>query len=424
MSQINIQQDFDQIQCQFNHKSPILFFVLDISQDVKAKFFCQKCLTIQTLPNNAKSFDKAKEKILQQKQQQLEITKILIQKKVQLIEQLAIEIDSFKTFIMQQIDQSKQDIKLWRQQLEISYLEEKNINFELEMKSFHLNSEEYKLKEHIRIEQKLLNFNSSFNQKLSLKLKCFFDLEEFKKCQQLIDLSVDQSELQHLLLEQEEFKLNQTFVIQNFPNKWFLLGNFDYIQDSIKYHLLNWRTYHQNTVDIAKFYDDMDHNYEFLTYLFPNFYKSKYNQNSKRLTLQERNEIINNEQVTKQLVENFQMYLCYAGLQMQEDKINVQNEKQFKKFRNFTNMQGLQRVISSFSVLNQRKNALLLVKFIKEIDFFYSNKFIYYDRLQEEGNQDQDALSFELVKEYYVQSDIMDQKWVTSKILTHETLAV
>ncbi|CAK89289.1 unnamed protein product (macronuclear) [Paramecium tetraurelia] len=417
-------KDFEQIKCQFNHTSPIQFFVLDDTQDLKAKFFCQKCLTTQTLPNNAKSFNEAKEKILQQKQQQLEITKILIQKKVQLIEQLAIEIDSFKTFIMQQMNQSQQDIKLWRQQLETSYLEEKNIDFESEMESFHLNSEEYKLKEQIRIEQKLLNFNNSFNQKIHLKIKCFFNLEEFQKCQQILDKSVDGSELQNLQQQQEEFELNKTLVIQNFPNKWFLLGKFDHIQDSIKQHLLNWRTYTQNTMEIVQFYDDMNHNYEFLTYLFPNFYKSKYNPKSTRLTPQERNEIINNEQVAKQLVENFQMYLFFAGLQMQEDKINVQNEKQFKSFRNQTNREGLQRVISSLSVLNQRKYALLLVKFIKEADFFYDSIFLYYDLLQEEGNQDQNALSFEKVRESYVQLEIMNQEWVSSKILTNKTLDV
>ncbi|CAD8113489.1 unnamed protein product [Paramecium primaurelia] len=422
MFSIILQKDLDQIPCQFNHKFPVQFYVQDVTKDVKTIFLCQQCLTMQTLPQNAKPFDKAKGKMLQQKQQSLELGKMLIQKQVQQIEQLAYEIDNYKTFIMQQIDSSKQDIKLWRQQLESFYVQEKAFNFDIEVKSLHLSQEEYQLKEHIRLVESILNFNQSYYQKINEKLHKFFDLDQFQKLQTKLDYSINKSELNNLLKDQEIFQLHQSLMIQKFPNKWFLRGNFDDMEENITYHILNWRTYRQNTEEIAIFYDDMDCNQKFLSEMFPNFYKSQFHYNSVRLTPQERNEMINDEQVAKQLVENFQMYLCYSGLQLFENKIKIQNILQLQKFQNIKNVQGLQRVISSLSVLNQRQNALLLLKFLKEIDFYYNEIFINYDLLKEEGNQY--AFSFQQVKEYFVQSDLLDEKWVTHKILTNQILDV
>ncbi|CAD8209639.1 unnamed protein product [Paramecium pentaurelia] len=424
MFSIILQKDLDQIPCQFNHKFPVQFYVQDVTKDVKTIFLCQQCLTMQTLPQNAKLFDKAKGKMLQQKQQSLELGKMLIQKQVQQIEQLAYEIDNYKTFIIQQIDSSKQDIKLWRQQLESFYVEEKAFNFDIEVKSLHLSQEEYQLKEHIRLAESILNLNQSYYQKINEKLHKFFDIDQFQKLQTRLDYSINKSELNILLKDQEIFQLHKNLMIQKFPNKWFLRGNFDNIEENIIYHILNWRTYRQNTEEISRFYDDMDGSQNFLSLMFPNFYKSQFHQNSVRLTPQERNEMINDEQVTEQLIENFQMYLCYSGLQLFENKIKIQNILQLQKFQNIKNMQGLQRVISSLSVLNQRQNALLLLKFLKEIDFYYNEIFIYYDLLKEEGNQNQYAFSFQQVKEYFVQSDLLDEKWVTHKILTNQILDV
>ncbi|CAD8103778.1 unnamed protein product [Paramecium sonneborni] len=421
MSSIIQPKHLDRISCKFNHESPIKFFVLDVTKESKATFFCEKCLTIGVLPLNAKSLDEVNGQIIQQKQLSLELGKMLILKQVKEIEHLGQELDLIKTFIIKQLDSSIQNKKMWQSQLEAFYKQEEQFNIELELKQLNLNQEEYKLKENIRLKENILKFNQSFYEKIRNNLYLFLDLNKFQTCKKILDQSINKTELNSLLKNQEEIKQQKKIIISKFPNQYFLRGNFDNIKENIIYHFFNWRTYRQNSVEIVEFYEDLSENQEFLSHLFPNFYQSQYHQNSIRLTPQERNQMIKDEQAIKQLIENFQMYLCYSGLQFQGNKIVIQNKQQLLKFQQ-KNIEGLRRVISSLSVLSQRQNALLLVKFIKEVDFFYNEMFINYDLLQEEGNQDKQALKFEEVKRYFVQSDIQDKQWVTYKILTNQAL--
>ncbi|CAD8127524.1 unnamed protein product [Paramecium sonneborni] len=424
MSSAILFDNLNKIVCQYKHKYDVLFYVVNGNQDSKITFFCQQCLSKQTLPQNAESLEKAKEKIKYHKNTTLELANLLIQRQIQKIQELNAKIDEFKSQILQQIDQSQDNLKLWRQQLETFYEEEKSYDIELELKSLNLNNEEYHLNQQIRLEEKILASNHSFYQKLSQKLSMFFELNQFQDAYQILNLSINSNELNRLKKELEEQELVQTQLMKAYPNQWFLRGNFENIQDVTKNHLYHWRNYHQNTEQIELFYNHMNKNENYLSLLFPNFYNSKQTNKSSRLSPGERNKIIKDEKAIKQLIENFEMYLCYVGVQLFEEKIIVQNQVQFKKFQNQNNVSGLQRVISSLSVLGQRENALLLVKLMKDCNFYYKKKFIYYDLLKEEGNQDEDAFSFDEVKKYFVEEDLSGQEWVSFKLFINESLNV
>ncbi|CAD8212033.1 unnamed protein product [Paramecium pentaurelia] len=420
MSLILPEQDIG-IPCQFNHQNPPEFMVLNGNKI--ATFYCKECLTKQTLPNNAISISKAKYVMKQKKLSSFKIVSHLYENQIKQIEKLAKELNQLKTYLFQQIDQSIQTISMWRQQLELEQGNEKLFDYKTLLQLLHLNNEECELQELIRLEQKIFACNQTFHKKITLHLKDILNLDQFQSCQQILNQCIDVSELNKHLTKQKEFEFNLTKVYQNFPNTRILLGNFDQIEYNIQNHLQNWRNYYLNTEEIAYFYQDMSKNHNFLSLLFPNFFSSQFFIQNVRLNPLERNEIIKDDKMKKQLIENCQMYLCYQGVQLAENKIIIQDIKQFNKYRNDQkNKQGLQRVISSLSVLNQRKNALLIIAFTKENDFYYQDTFINYDLLQEEGNKDENALKFQDVKQYYLQQDLMEEQWATFKILTNQNL--
>ncbi|CAK67182.1 unnamed protein product (macronuclear) [Paramecium tetraurelia] len=413
-------KDFDVI-CSYNHKIPAAY-ILKYGKE-EPTYICKDCLSIYTLPKNAINVGEVVEKCRQQKQRYCKLVDPLFEEYKKCIQQLSVNLFDFKSQIVQQIDQSITTTRLWLEELEVLQSKELILDYKYQSQQFHLNCEEYELKEFIRIEQMILKCNKSYFLKLTQYLEDYVNIDQFQPCQQIINNCLDNSKLDGFLSQQKEFDDNQTYAISKSPNKWFLQGNIDPISDDIKNHLKNWRTYNLNTELMRYFYFDMNNNQYFLSHLFPNFFQSQFCEYSVRLNPQERNEIIKDKTVLNQIEEHLQMFLCYLGVKLVGDQVALIDKNRWEEYRKVkNNKSGLQRVISSLSVLNQRKIALQLVAFTKEINFEYKETFINYDLLKEEGNTSEQALTFQDAKGYYLQDDLMKNKWATFTILTNQNL--
>ncbi|CAD8211440.1 unnamed protein product [Paramecium octaurelia] len=413
-------KDFD-VSCSYNHENPADYIVKYGKE--QPTYLCRQCLSVFTLPKNAIKVAEVVEKCRQQKQRYHKIVDPLFENNKVKIQKLLDNLIDFKSQVLQQIEQSITATRLWLEELEEHQSKEQALDYKYQSQQFHLNYEEYELQEFIRLERKILKCNTSYINKLKEHLKEYINIGQFEPCQQIIDNCLDNSELDQCLSQELEFESNKTQVISKSPNKWFLQGNIDPILDNIKNHLKNWRTYDMNTEEMGYFYFDMNSNQYFLSYLFPNFFQSQFCEKSVRLTPQERNEIIQDKRALNQIEENLQMFLCYLGVKLAGNKVTLNGTNQWEKYqKDKNNKSGLQRVISSLSVLNQRKIALQLVAFTKENNFQYQETFINYDLLKEEGNTSEQALTFSDVKGYYLQDELMQNKWATVKILTDQNL--
>ncbi|CAD8129320.1 unnamed protein product [Paramecium sonneborni] len=99
------------------------------------------------------------------------------------------------------------------------------------------------------------------------------------------------------------------------------------------------------------------------------------NSDSYRLTIEERNKMINNKDIMDFYVKDYKMFLKFLGINWNIEKLELENYKQFNKcLRINTQLVKIKKVLASLSVLGQREEALKLLKLIhKETSFMALN---------------------------------------------------
>ncbi|CAD8211453.1 unnamed protein product [Paramecium pentaurelia] len=170
--------------------------------------------------------------------------------------------------------------------------------------------------------------------------------------------------------------------------------NFDFhstqkgcVRNNIHFHIENWETYEANSSQIKKFYEDLEYDHSFIQWIFPNFFNSMFNSDSYRLTIEERDKMIKDQNVMEFFVKNYKMFLKFLGIKWNINELVVENQQQFYKCLriNTHNQLRLKRVLASLSVLGQREEALKLLKLIhKEDNQLYGTEYYLYDHLMDE----------------------------------------
>ncbi|CAK83763.1 unnamed protein product (macronuclear) [Paramecium tetraurelia] len=75
--------------------------------------------------------------------------------------------------------------------------------------------------------------------------------------------------------------------------------------------------------DLKSFYQDLEYDHSFIQWMFPNFYASKFNPNSYKLTLEERNRMIKSETIRKRFYKNYILILRFFGILSKSKQVIV-----------------------------------------------------------------------------------------------------
>ncbi|CAD8065865.1 unnamed protein product [Paramecium sonneborni] len=164
-------------------------------------------------------------------------------------------------------------------------------------------------------------------------------------------------------------------------------------------HIQNWDQYKEKEnsekkeeqYKIQKFYKDLEQNHSFIQWIFPNFFKSMFNSDCYRLTIEERNLMIENDEIRKFYVNNYKMFLKFLGIEWNNEILKLVNKNQFQTCLriNKHNQLRLRRVLASLSVLGQRNLALQLLEFLQKYDNqLYGTQYYLYDSVKEEQQND------------------------------------
>ncbi|CAD8122998.1 unnamed protein product [Paramecium sonneborni] len=158
-SQIIQQKNFGKIPCQFNHGSPIKCLIFDVTKERQATYFCENALL-------CKFYLKIQNLWIKQKDRNKN-NRWNIQDYKLIIPNHSLYISYINLNKIQRCENNN---------LRFSMCKKMKFNVELEVKYLHLNLEKYKLKELIRLQAKILNYNQTFNQKRDQKIHQFLDL--------------------------------------------------------------------------------------------------------------------------------------------------------------------------------------------------------------------------------------------------------
>ncbi|CAD8190888.1 unnamed protein product [Paramecium pentaurelia] len=75
--------------------------------------------------------------------------------------------------------------------------------------------------------------------------------------------------------------------------------------------------------DLKSFYQDLEYDHSFIQWMFPNFYASKFNPNSYKLNLEERNRMIKSQTILKRFHQNYILILRFFGIQLRSNQIVI-----------------------------------------------------------------------------------------------------
>ncbi|CAD8114611.1 unnamed protein product [Paramecium primaurelia] len=195
------------------------------------------------------------------------------------------------------------------------------------------------------------------------------------------------------------------------PNYDFHKTRKDGVKKDILYHIEKWNQYQENSKEIKNFYKDLEQDHSFIQWIFPNFFNSMFNSDSYRLTIEERNQMIEDNDIMRFYISNYKMFLRFLGIKWNNEKLELENKNQFNICLqiNTHNQLRLRRVLASLSVLGQRKLAIQLLDFIyKECNKLYGTQYYLYDLVQEEQQKYQ--IDFQSQQDYQDLQQIKQQE--------------
>lgn len=104
--------------------------------------------------------------------------------------------------------------------------------------------------------------------------------------------------------------------MKNYPNyNFYNNGTWDEVKQNIRDII---KCYHKDpkTVDLQKLYCYFEYDHSFIQWLFPNLYPSRFNSNSFKLTLEERELMIKSQDVLKRFYKNYKLILLFFGIEI------------------------------------------------------------------------------------------------------------
>ncbi|CAD8122207.1 unnamed protein product [Paramecium sonneborni] len=161
------------------------------------------------------------------------------------------------------------------------------------------------------------------------------------------------------------------------------------VRSKIHQHIKNWQNY-QDVNELNQFYQDLEYDHSFIQWIFPNFFNSMFNSESYRLTIEERNLMINDDEIMQFYFQNYKMFLKFLGIEWDKEELILKNQKQFNKCLhiNTHNQLRLKRVFASLSVLGKREEAIKLLDLIfKQENKLYRTEYYLYEQVLEENKQ-------------------------------------
>ncbi|CAD8199909.1 unnamed protein product [Paramecium octaurelia] len=156
--------------------------------------------------------------------------------------------------------------------------------------------------------------------------------------------------------------------------------------------------------DLKSFYQDLEYDHSFIQWMFPNFYASKFNPNSYKLTLEERNRMIKSETILKRFHKNYILILRFFGIlskSKQDNESNQYSQPQTQAIQKQQNPKDLTISVKESQNSNQKQSENSMIKQTKIDQFIKSNQQITKDEQQQQSSEQQ--------KTVCIQNDIQTQ---------------
>ncbi|CAD8113249.1 unnamed protein product [Paramecium sonneborni] len=124
---------------------------------------------------------------------------------------------------------------------------------------------------------------------------------------------------------------NKSEIYRNYD--FYNSDNWSAVKPKIQDYIQQFQQQSKPQIDIKSFYQNLEYDHSFIQWMFPNFYASKFNPNSYKLTLEEREKMIKSPKILDRFYKNYKLILCFFGIKLLDQKIDILNNSEFSRFR-------------------------------------------------------------------------------------------